>query len=131
MNYSIASLELLERAKSALPNSYSPYSGFPVGAAVLAGSGRVYSAPNVENASYGLTLCAERNAIFQAIGAGEQHILALVLYTPTKETYTPCGACRQVLAEFAAGDAEVICVSENGASKTFTLDLLLPDRFAL
>lgn len=123
--------ELVEKAKEALKNSYSPYSRFPVGAAVLTGSGKIFAAPNIENASYGLTVCAERNAIFHAISAGEQDISALVLYTSTSKVYTPCGACRQVLAEFLKGDAQVICVAENDITKTFTVDALLPEKFSL
>lgn len=122
--------ELVNKAKDVLKNSYSPYSGFPVGAAVLTRAGKIFAAPNIENASYGLTVCAERNAIFQAVAAGERDISALVLYTPTNEIYTPCGACRQVIAEFLKGDNPVICVADGG-SKTFTVDELLPAKFSL
>lgn len=123
--------ELLRRAREALVHSYSPYSRFPVGAAVLAESGRIYAAPNVENASYGLTICAERNAVFQAVGAGDSALSALLLYTPTERLHTPCGACRQVLAEFMRGDAPVHCVAEDGRIRTFTVDELLPGKFSL
>ena len=131
MNDQGVSAELVAEAREALKRSYSPYSRFPVGAAVLTRSGKIFAAPNIENASYGLTLCAERNAVFHAVSAGERDISALVLYTPTNELYTPCGACRQVLAEFLAGDAQVICVAERGPTKTFTVDALLPVKFSL
>lgn len=123
--------KLLARAQDTLPHAYSPYSGFPVAAAVLTGSGRIFAAPNIENASYGLTVCAERNAIFHAVAAGERHIEALLLFTPTKERHTPCGACRQVMAEFMKGDAQVFCVAAGGATDTFTVDALLPAKFSL
>ena len=124
-------IELLTMAKAASQRSYSPYSHFQVGAAVLAGSGRIYAAPNVENASYGLAVCAERNAIFQAVGAGDREIVALLVYTPTTDVHTPCGACRQVLAEFAKGDVQVVCAANAEVMKHFTVDLLLPERFSL
>lgn len=130
MNREDVWLEMIEKAKDVLKNSYSPYSGFPVGAAVLAASGKIFAAPNIENASYSLTVCAERNAIFQAVAAGERSISALVLYTPTSKIHTPCGACRQVIVEFLEGNGQVTCVAESG-SKTFTVDELLPNKFGL
>lgn len=123
--------ELVEAAKKALKHSYSPYSRFPVGAAVLTSSGRLFAAPNIENVSYGLTICAERNAIFHAVSTGERDITTLVLYTSTSEVYTPCGACRQVIAEFFRGEAKIICLSNNDVVKTFTVSALLPDKFTL
>lgn len=95
---------LEEHAKSALNNSYSPYSKFKVGAAVLSGSGKMYKGSNVENASFGLTICAERAAIFAAINAGETEIKALSLCSPTGTTIKPCGACLQVISEFVKDD---------------------------
>ena len=91
----------LERAaRAAAEKAYAPYSGFRVGAAVLAASGKVFSGCNVENASYGLCNCAERTAIFNAVAAGEQVLRAVVVYTPTANPTSPCGACRQVISEF-------------------------------
>jgi cytidine deaminase len=117
-------------ARQASEHAYAPYSKFRVGAACVAGSGRIYAAANVENASYGLTICAERNALFQAVAAGERDIRAMVVYTPTPAPTTPCGACRQVLCEF--GDAiEVMCCCDSGTVRTFTSGELLPDRFRL
>ena len=122
--------KLKQRAAEASRFAYCPYSRFPVGAAVLGASGRVYAACNVENASYGLTLCAERNAIFHAVAAGETEIAALVLYTPTPEPTTPCGACRQVLVEFGGG-ARVLCTSDGTSVLEFGARELLPNSFSL
>ena len=97
--------ELLAVASKTLKNSYSPYSKFKVGAAVLAASGKIYGGTNLENASFGLTNCAERTALFGAIAAGEREFKALAIVFNQKglgELSTPCGACRQVMAEFCA-----------------------------
>lgn len=90
----------VEAAKSACKNAYCPYSKFPVGAAVITEDGEVFSGCNVENASYGLTICAERNALFQAIAKGKKEVKFVVIFTPTSTSTTPCGACRQVINEF-------------------------------
>ena len=109
-------INALARAAMAVKkNSYSPYSHFKVGAAVLAQDGKIYSGTNIENASFGLTICAERCAIFSAIGNGQRRILALALCTDAikgQKFGTPCGACRQVMTEFMKADAPVILVSE-------------------
>ena len=119
---------LEQAARAAAAASYSPYSNFKVGAAILAGSGRVYSGSNVENASYGLCNCAERTAIFTAAAAGERQIRAVVVYTPTPTPTMPCGACRQVINEFGAG-AAVISVCDSAKRIETTLPLLLPAAF--
>ncbi len=111
-------------------NSYSPYSGFPVGVAVLAESGRIYSGTNVENVSYGLSICAERTAIFNAVSAGEKRITALAVYTPTDEPSVPCGACLAVISEFAEGNVAILMFTD-GKQRWSTLDQLLPERFKL
>jgi len=121
---------LADAAKAASANAHCPYSRFPVGAAVLAFDGSIAAGCNVENASYGLTICAERNAIFSAIASGARAIVALALYTPTPQPVTPCGACRQVLAEFGQ-NALVRCACDGPDVLTFTLDALLPQRFAI
>jgi cytidine deaminase len=121
---------LLESAKAACARAYSPYSRFPVGAAVLTGEGTVSAGCNVENASFGLTLCAERNAIFRAVTEGATSIVALLLYTPTSSPVTPCGACRQVLAEFGR-DARVRAVCAGPDSVEYAMAELLPDAFTL
>src|SRR5689334_4241510 len=91
---------LIEKAKAASKNAYCPYSKFHVGAAVLTEEGDMFSGCNVENASYGLTICAERNAIFQMAAQAKRKLRALVVYTPTTKPAAPCGACRQVINEF-------------------------------
>lgn len=119
--------ELISRARDAAKNAYAPYSNFKVGAAVLAG-GRIYSGCNVENASYGLTICAERNAVAAAIAGGERKIEAIAIYTDTDEPTPPCGACRQVLAEFGT-EMTVALVSRSAAPTSITLAELLPSAF--
>ncbi|MDW7646256.1 MAG: cytidine deaminase [Desulfuromonadales bacterium] len=120
---------LEEAARQAHRHSYSPYSRFPVGAAVLTGSGAIYTGCNVENASLGLTQCAERNAVASAVGQGERDILAVAIYTPTPRPTAPCGACRQVLAEFAR-DATVFCCCDGEQHLEASLNSLLPAAFA-
>ncbi len=119
---------LEKAARQASKASYSPYSKFRVGAAILAGSGKVYTGTNVENASYGLCNCAERTAIFTAVAAGERTVRAVAVYTPTREATSPCGACRQVINEFGPA-ALVISVCDRKDRIETTLDLLLPDAF--
>lgn len=121
---------LMAAAKDASAKAYCPYSQFAVGAAVQSVDGRVFAACNVENASYGLSMCAERNAVFQAIAAGARAIVAIAVYTPTPEFTTPCGACRQVLRELAA-DAEVVCGCDGSTHGRFTVMSLLPHAFSL
>lgn len=118
---------LLDAAEEAATHSYSPYSGFPVGAAVLTAGGNIYSGTNVENASYGATMCAERVAVFKAVSEGEDKILALAVYTSAANYAFPCGMCLQVLSEFAE-DIPVIIAGDAGM-KRFTLSELLPHRF--
>ncbi|MDT8306877.1 MAG: cytidine deaminase [Anaerolineae bacterium] len=107
-------------------NAYAPYSGFRVGAAVLAGSGAIYSGVNVENAAYNPTICAERAAIFAAISAGERELRAVAVCTGTGAT--PCGPCRQVMREFAR-DLPVYIIDTAGNSRETSLSALLPDAF--
>ena len=119
---------LYEAAFEASRAAYSPYSHFPVGAAVLVETGDIFAGCNVENASYGLTICAERNAVFQAVAKGNQVIRAVLVFTPTAKPSPPCGACRQVLNEFA-NDLAVYCVSEAEEWLETTLSELLPKAF--
>ena len=123
---------LITAAKSARDSAYAPYSGFKVGAAVLADSRVIYQGGNVENASYGLSVCAERTAVFNAISAGEVIIRAIAITASSGEPAYPCGACRQVLAEFVqdGGDIDVYIISDEGASKHLLSDLL-PFAFKL
>lgn len=118
---------LLEAAKKAREFAYSPYSKFKVGAAVLAKSGSIYTGCNIENASYGLTNCAERTAIFKAIAAGEVNLIALAVVADTKEPVSPCGACRQVMAEFKIN--KIIMGNLQGKMREVTLAELLPFSF--
>lgn len=118
---------LIQAASEARRFAYAPYSHFAVGAAVLAASGRIYAGCNIENASYGLTMCAERNAVFQAIIAGEQQLTALAVIADTPAPTPPCGACRQVMAEFTI--QTVIMANCRGESRTVKLNELLPWAF--
>ena len=122
--------ELTAAARRAAAHAYCPYSRFPVGAAVLTSSGEIFAGCNVENASYGLTICAERNAVFQAAthGQGRLVIQAVVVYTPTPQPTAPCGACRQVINEFGP-DAEIISVCDGTAVIRAGLANLLPEAF--
>jgi cytidine deaminase len=119
--------ELIRQAAEARRHAYAPYSDFPVGAALLGTSGRVYAGCNIENVSFGLTVCAERVALFKAVSEGERRFRAVAVVTSTG--VTPCGACRQVLSEFAP-DLEVI-VAREGASdyQVHYLPDLLPYGF--
>lgn len=119
---------LIQLARQASKRAYAPYSHFQVGAAVLAGSGKVYTGCNVENASYGLCNCAERTAIFSAIAAGEKKIQCVAVYTPTSTATPPCGACRQVINEFGP-TATVISTCKSTDVIETTLDALLPAAF--
>jgi cytidine deaminase len=127
--------ELLERlrrhAVDAAARSYSPYSRFPVGAAVLARNGSVYVGCNVENASFGLTQCAERAALTAAIAGGERpgDLVCLVLHVPGTERHPPCGACRQVMRELMATDSRVYSFGDGDAYRVWTADEYLPDPF--
>ena len=119
---------LEQAARRAASASYSPYSRFPVGAAVIADSGKIYIGCNVENASYGLCNCAERTALFTAIASGERDIRGIAVYSSTASPVAPCGACRQVIAEFGP-DAIVIAVCDTGDRIDTTLEELPPSSF--
>lgn len=124
--------DLMEKAIEVSKNAYVPYSKFPVGACLITETGKVYSGCNFENASFGLTICAERNAIGSAIADGEKNIKAIAIYSPNCNLCVPCGACRQVLHEFCKNDNEldVILKTEDGL-QVFTLAHLLPESFSL
>ena len=123
--------ELLAAARKARRRAYAPYSGFHVGSAVLGGDGRIYSGCNVENASFGLTCCAERNAIFTMIAAGTREIREILVLGESEEILPPCGACRQVIAEFAAPATPVHMCDIRGRSRTVTVGELMPYIFHL
>ncbi|MHB8125623.1 MAG: cytidine deaminase [Desulfitobacteriaceae bacterium] len=120
--------ELISQARQVSEQAYVPYSHYPVGAAASFSSGKIYTGCNVENASYGLTICAERNAIFQAIAKGERQLENIAIYVPRGIFPSPCGACRQVMREFAL-DCSIILINELGETKVTKLSQLLPDSF--
>lgn len=119
---------LVSLAKIASEKSYSPYSGFPVGAAILTPDGTTFSGCNIENASFGLTICAERCAILKAISEGYRDLRTIVIYTPTPEPSPPCGSCRQFFTEFSP-TAEVVCVCDGDAIIRSEAVNLLPYPF--
>jgi cytidine deaminase len=115
-------------AHRAAQAAYAPYSKFRVGAAVLTRAGKIHTGCNVENASYGLSSCAERTAIFKAVTEGEREIVAVAVYTPTRKPTLPCGACRQVIHEFGP-KAVILCACRSRERLETTLDQLLPGAF--
>jgi cytidine deaminase len=127
--------ELLEAARQAAKAAWAPYSGYRVGAALLTAFGEIVTGCNVENASYGLSICAERNAVFAArarglVDPGTAPLKAVVIHAPDGPAPSPCGACRQVLAEFAGDDLPVVIDGPDGPHET-TLGALLPGAFRL
>jgi cytidine deaminase len=122
--------DLVTAAATARARAYAPYSSFLVGAAVLAADGRVFAGCNVENASYGLSMCAERVAIFNAVAQGARDIVAVAVVTHADPPASPCGACRQVMAEFAPR-ARVVLANVGGGRVETSVDALLPVAFGL
>ena len=116
-------------ARAAQGAAYAPYSRFRVGAAVQTRDGRVFIGANVENASYGLTVCAERNAVMQAALSGARDLAAIAVVSPTSPPAAPCGLCRQTLAEFAGDDCQVLMIGPGGERATARLGDLLPRAF--
>ncbi len=125
--------EILDIAQQAAKNSYSPYSRFPVGACALYENGNIYTGCNVENSSYGLTLCAERNAISNAIASGEtSKLIKVAIYSPNSKKCFPCGACRQWMREFEKGQKiKIVLEDENSNACFYDIDELLPYSFDL
>jgi cytidine deaminase len=121
--------QLLAAARAVRLRAHAPYSRFRVGAAVLDERGRVHAGCNVENASYGLTVCAERNAVAAAVAAGAKRIRAVAVVADP--VATPCGACRQVLMELATPTTEILLAGPTSAPRDTTLAALLPDAFTL
>ena len=120
--------QLVEAATAVAKNAYAPASGFHVGAAVWTDDGKIYTGCNVENSSFGLTVCAERNAVGHAVANGARRITAVAMWTPMDEPAAPCGACRQVLNEFGP-DMRVMLVGKGGTRKEMQLAELLPEPF--
>lgn len=129
--------ELVERlrpaAVDACANAYAPYSRFPVGTALLDADGAIHFGCNVENASFGLTICAERNALAQAVACGLRagQVQALLIYTPGDVAHTPCGACRQVMHELLDPAAVVVSCCDGREVRSWAMDQLIPDPFEL
>lgn len=121
---------LVNQAIEARKKAYTPYSNFQVGAAVLTKNNHVFRGCNIENASFGLTNCAERTAIFKAVSEGDQEIEAIVVVGDTEGPISPCGACRQVMAEFCDQDTKIILANLNGAIEETTILELLPGFFS-
>jgi cytidine deaminase len=122
---------LVRAARAVRQRAHAPYSRFSVGAAALDDRGRVHVGCNVENASYGLTVCAERNAIAAAVAAGARRIRAVAVASAGRPPASPCGACRQVIAELGTPDTEILLAGPSGAAEQTTLGALLPRAFAL
>ena len=127
MDYNI----LMEKAIEVSKNAYIPYSKFPVGACVLTENEKIYTGCNFENASFGLTICAERNAIGSAIADGERKIKAIAIYSPNTDNCYPCGACRQVLYEFKSDNGIEIVLKEGDGLTLHKIEELLPEEFNL
>ncbi len=128
-------LTLCRATADAMNNSYSPYSGCRVGAALLCASGRVYTGCNIENAAFSPTVCAERTAIFKAVSEGERSFSKIAVAGgkdgKIDGAFPPCGVCRQVMAEFCGPDFEILLVTGRDTFKKFSLSQLLPEAFTL
>ena len=125
----MATTELIDLAVETTKNAYVPYSHFPVGAVLVAKNGAVFTGVNVENASFGLTNCAERTAIFKAVSEGFVDFEELIVYGETEKPISPCGACRQVMSEFFNQDLPVTLVAKDKSTVVMTVKELLPYSF--
>ncbi|RZI50062.1 cytidine deaminase [Aeribacillus pallidus] len=123
------SYQLIEEAKRAREFAYAPYSRFKVGAALLTKDGKVYKGCNIENAAYSMCNCAERTAIYKAVSEGENEFAAIAIVADTKRPVSPCGACRQVIAELCPKNMKVILANLNGDYNELTVEQLLPEAF--
>jgi len=123
--------KLFEAAKKGKEKAYVPFSGFRVGAAILTSSGEIYIGCNIENSSFSLTCCAERTAIFKAVSSGEQKFSAMAVTADSQTPISPCGACRQVMAEFLTDDVPIYLLSKENEVKTTSISELLPFAFEL
>ena len=125
----MATTELIDLAVKTSENAYVPYSHFPIGAVLVTDEGKIYTGVNVENASFGLTNCGERTAIFKAVSEGERSFKELIIYGQTEKPVSPCGACRQVMAEFFEPDLPVTLVAKDKSTVVMTVKELLPFSF--
>jgi len=121
--------KLAQKAVEAKKFSYAPYSNFHVGAALLTDDEKIFTGTNIENSSYGLTMCAERVAVFKAVSGGKRKFKAIAVTTDLEEFCPPCGACRQVLNDLCGKNLEVILVNSKMEMKTFKMENLLPHSF--
>jgi len=128
MMKTITNKDLISTAKSAYKNAYSPYSKVKVGAALLTSEGRIYTGCNIENASYGLSICAEQTAVHNAVSNGEKKFIKIAIASNKIREFTPCGACRQVLSEFSP-KIKVIWLNAKGRIQSAALNRLLPRAF--
>ena len=125
----MATTELIDLAVKTSENAYVPYSHFPIGAVLVTAEGMIYTGVNIENVSFGLTNCGERTAIFKAVSEGERSFKELIIYGQTEKPVSPCGACRQVMAEFFEPDLPVTLVAKNKSTVVMTVKELLPYSF--
>ena len=125
----MATTELIDLAIETSKKAYVPYSHFPIGAVLVAKNGQIFTGVNIENASFGLTNCGERTAIFKAISEGVTEFEELIVYGETQKPVSPCGACRQVMAEFFAEDLKVTLVAKDKSTVVMTVRELLPYSF--
>lgn len=125
----MATTELIDLAVKTSENAYVPYSHFPIGAVLVTDEGKIYTGVNIENASLGLTNCGERTAIFKAVSEGERSFKELIIYGQTEKPVSPCGACRQVMAEFFEPDLPVTLVAKDKSTVVMTVKELLPYSF--
>ena len=121
--------ELLEKAREAAKAAYAPYSGYKVGSAIRCADGSIYTGCNIDNASYSLTICAERTAIFKAVSEGHKDFSAIAIYADSDKAFPPCGACRQVIIEFAP-NIPVLYANQNETIES-SIEKLLPGAFRL
>ena len=125
----MATTELIDLAVKTSEDAYVPYSHFPIGAVLVTDEGKIYTGVNIENASFGLTNCGERTAIFKAVSEGERSFKELIIYGQTEKPVSPCGACRQVMAEFFEPDLPVTLVAKDKSTVVMTVKELLPYSF--
>ena len=125
----MATTELIDLVVKTSENAYVPYSHFPIGAVLVTDEGKIYTGVNIENASFGLTNCGERTAIFKAVSEGERSFKELIIYGQTEKPVSPCGACRQVMAEFFEPDLPVTLVAKDKSTVVMTVKELLPYSF--
>ena len=125
----MATTELIDLAVKTSENAYVPYSHFPIGTVLVTAEEKIYTGVNVENASFGLTNCGERTAIFKAVSEGERLFKELIIYGQTEKPVSPCGACRQVMAEFFEPDLPVTLVAKDKSTVVMTVKELLPYSF--